>query len=242
MEHPRVLWNNIARRATVAATAAVAGYDAEFAMLATEGEEYQPSVMPAVWQLTFDSPEPVSAVAIQAHTIGSSGATVAISRWNGSAWVQVMSATPEDDEPIAFLFARETDAFFQISLSGPVAPKLGVIMVCDALELPQKVYNGAPTPIDMALQTTYAVNTSNTGRYLGRSVLYSKNENEFNVEHLTERFVRDELMPFIRDAREYPYFLLERPYSRPTALSYRWRQDDITPQRMGVKAFMSVSL
>ena len=242
LEHPRILWNSITRRATVAASSADTGFAAVNAATATEFDEWKPSAMPATWTLTFDTTETVNAVAIQQHTIGTSGATVIVQAWNGSAWVDVVEATPSDDEPIAFLFyARSTDRI-RLSFTGATAPKVAVVICCDALELPQRVYMGVATPIDMALQTAFASNVSTGGRYMGRSILYAKGENDFAIQYLTEAYVRETLMPFIKDARAYPYFLLERPYTRPTALSYRWRDSDIRPERMGILSLMQVSL
>tara|TARA_R110000772_G_scaffold45492_8_gene104251 strand:- start:942 stop:1766 length:825 start_codon:yes stop_codon:yes gene_type:complete len=242
MEHPRVLWNNVARRSTATASTSAAGYDATNAATATEGEEWKPTAMPANWDLTFDTFETINAIGIETHNLGTSGATVTLQDWDGGAWVDIMAATPTDDEPISFLFAARSIDRIRFLFSGSTAPSVSVIMVCLAIEIPRQVYMGAITPIDMALKTTYAVNDSTTGRFLGRSVLFEKNENEFTIRHLTERYMREDLFPFIKDSRMYPFFLLERPYSRPTALSYRITRGDITPQRMGIKDFMQVTL
>lgn len=242
LEHPRILWNSVTRRGTVAASSEATGFEAVNAATATEFDEWSPAAMPANWTLTFDTTETVNAIGIQQHTIGSSGATVIVQEWNGSAWVDVVQAAPDDDEPIAFLFrARSTDRI-RLSFTGSASPKIGVLVCCEAIEIPQRVYMGAATPIDMALETSFATNMSTGGRYMGRSILYAKNENGFSVQHLTEAYVRRTLMAFIKDARTHPYFLLERPYTRPTALSYRWRDDDIRPERMGILSLMQVSL
>ncbi len=242
LEHPRILWNSISRRSSIAASTEAAGFEAVNAATATEWDEWKPTAMPATWTLTFDENEPISAVAIQKHTLGTSGTTVAIQERIGGVWTDIVSATPEDDEPIAFLFELRNEDRIRVSLSGATIPSIAVIHCSEALEIPQRVYMGAPTPIDMALVTEFDNNQSTDGQFLGRSIRVSKNENEFNIQHLTEYWVRETFMPFIKDAREYPYFLLERPYSRPTALSYRIRASDIRPERMGIKSLMQVAV
>lgn len=240
--HPRVLWNSVTRRATVAVSTEATGFEGVNALSPAESGEWKPTALPATFTLTFDTTETVNALAIHQHTLGTSGATATVQGWTGSAWEDIVAATPADDETIAFLFhARSTDRI-RLSITGATIPKIAVIHCCDALELPQRVYMGVETPIDMALVTKFDTNTSTGGRWLGRSVRYSKNENDFNVKHLTEYYVRNTLMPFIKDAREYPYFLLERPHSYPTALSYRWRDVDITPTKIGTKTYMQASL
>lgn len=242
LNHPRILWNSLCRRGTVAASSSAAGFPAVNAATATTYDKWKPSALPAWWKLTFAA-ETISAVAIDTHTIGSAGASVAVQEWNGSSWVDLIAAvTPENDDPIAFLFEeRETDRI-RLHITGAPAPQIAVIHVCKALELPRRVYGGVATPVDMAAQTEFETTQSAEGQYLGRSVMRMKRKNDFAVAHLKEAYVRGEMKPFFADARTYPYFLLERPYQTPDALSYRWRDQDIQPQRMGVRDFMEVSL
>lgn len=242
LNHPRILWNSVTRRSTVFASSSAVGFAAENALTPTEYDTWKPTAMPATWALTFDATETINAVAISTHTFGTSGTTVAVQEFVGGVWVDIISATPADDEPIAFLYSARDRASVRISLTGAVAPEMGVVVACEAIEIPQKVYMGAQTPIDLALVTEFDSTVSTGGRYMGRSVKYDKNENDFMVSHLKEGYVRATLMPFIKDAREYPYFLLERPCDFPSALSYRWRDQDITPQRMGVRSYMQVTL
>ena len=242
LNHPRVLWNSVCRRGTVAASTSEAGFDAVNAATATTYDKWKPTVLPAWWKLTF-AEETISAIAIDTHTIGSAGASVAVQEWNGSSWVNLIAAvTPENDDPIAFLFdEREADRI-RLQITGTTAPQIAVIHISKALELPMRVYGGVSTPIDMALQTEFETTQSAEGQDLGRSIMRVKRTNELFIAHLKEAYVRAELMPFIKDARTYPYFLLERPHDTPDALSYRWRENDIQPQRMGVRDYMEVSL
>lgn len=240
--HPRVLWNSISRRGTVAVSTEAAGFLGVNAATATTFDRWKPTALPATWTLTFDTSEAINAVAIDTHTLGTSGATVTVQEWTGAAWADVVAGTPVDDEPIAFLFAARTTDRIRVSIAGSTIPSIAVIHCSYALELPQRVYMGAPVPIDMALQTEFDTTQSADGHYMGRSIQRVKNNNNFTIAHLTEYYVRNTLMPFIRDARTYPYFLLERPWQIPTALSYRWMEGDIVPERMGITNLMQVQL
>lgn len=243
MDHPRILWNSVTRRATVSASSEAGGYSAVNAATPTTFDRWRPGSLDASWEMVFDATETVSAVAIEAHTIGSTGCGVRPQEWNGSGWQNIMTERlPVDDSPIVFLFsARDIDRI-RLRLTGATAPEVGVVYVCEALEMPRKSYQEVQSPIDMALVTEFYTNQSSGGQYLGRSVRRQKNENRFPVANLREDWVRSSFMPFALDAREHPFFLLERPESIPTALSYRWMQDDIRPQRMGVLDLMQVTL
>lgn len=242
LTHPRVLWNSVTRRGTVSASTSADGFDATNAATATTFDEWQPTAFPATWQLTFDATETVSALAIDTHALGSTETTVAVQSWNGSSWSTLVSASPEDDEPIAFLFTPISTDRLRIYLTGTVVPTIAVIHISDALELPRPVYASAPVPIDMATEVEFETTQAATGPYLGRSILRTKKQNSFKVLHLEESYVRETLKPFFLDARLYPYFLLERPLTVPEALSYRWKEGDIQPQRMGIRNYMEVDL
>lgn len=242
LEHPRILWNSVTRRGTIAASSEVAGHPATNAATETTYDTWKPDAATSTWTLTFDSTETVSAVAIDTHTIGAEGCSISPQEWNGAVWVDIVPpVSPADNEPIAFLFAARDLSSLRVSISGGI-PQIGVIYVCEAMEIPQRVYGGVQTPVDMALQTEFSTNQSAKGQYLGRSIQRQKKINDFSVEHLKEGWVRTTFMPFMEDAREYPFFLLERPYSVPAALSYRWPSGDIEPQRMGIRDYMSVQL
>lgn len=242
LNYPRVLWNSISRRGTVAVSTEATGYEGVNAATATQSDAWKPTAMPATWTLNFDAVETISAVAIDTHTIGSTGTQVLLQEWDGSAWVDVMEFTPDDDAPIAMLFApRETDQI-RVRFFGSSEPEMAIIHCSDALELPQLVHNGVTTPINMAYVTEYQENLSEQGLFLGRSVRYSKPQNEFNVKHVTRYWVENTLLPFIEDAREYPFFLLESPLAYPESLSYRWRGKDIQPSKMGIRNLMQFTL
>lgn len=243
LEHPRILWNSISRRGAVVVSTEATGFEGVNATTATTWDMWKPTAIPANWTLTFDATETISAVAIDTHTLGTSGCTVTIKEWDGAAYQDIVSATPTDDEPIAFLFEARSADRIRVSLTNGTAPSVAVIHCSEAFEIPQRVYMGATTPIDLALSTEFEYNQSTDGHFLGESALFRKNDNDFAIAHLTERWVREEFLPFVKDARLYPYFLLERPYSRPTALSYRIRTGrDIRPERMGIKDLMQVNL
>lgn len=244
LEHPRILWNSVTRRGTVAVSSEENGFEGVNAATATTYDAWQPETLAATWTLTFDTAETVSAVAIDAHTIGSTESLVQIMEDDGGGgWQNIQpQESPSDDSPIAFLFSERSLEKVRVRIVGTTPPKLGVIHVCKALELPQRVYMGAPTPIDMGKVTGFQTNQSATGQYLGRSIRTEKPQNDFTVSNLTETWVRSNLLPFMDDAREYPYFLLERPQTRPTALSYRWRDRDIRPERIGATNLMQVAL
>ena len=243
LQHPRILWNNICRRGTVTGSTEATGFEAVNAATATTFDAWKPTAMPATWKLEFDDTEAINAIGIDTHNLGTSGTTVTVQAFDDGDWEDVVSGTPTDDEPIAFLFEARSENRIRLSLAGSTEPEISVIHCSYALEVPQMVYMGATTPIDLAFTTEFEFNQSADGHFLGQTEMYRKNDNEFSIQHLTEYWMRNTMLPFIKDAREYPYFLLERPHSLPTALSYRIRTGrDLRPERMGIKSLMQITL
>lgn len=243
LNHPRLCWNSIARRATVTASTEEAGFEAINAASPFTYSAWKPTAVVATYDMVLPAPEAISYVAFSSHTFGTSGCTIQIQRPNGSGgWINTgPSIQPDNDEDIVVLLSSRDLASLRIRMTGAVG-SVAVIAAGDVIELPQMVYAGAPTPIHLARVTEFDTNRTVNGQWVGRTVKRRKNENEFKLEHVTEAWVNTVLDPFIENVQEYPYFLVEQPAKHPQALSYRWRDEPIVPRRMGIRDYMEVDL
>jgi len=52
--------------------------------------------------------------------------------------------------------------------------------------------------------------------------------------------VRSDFDPFVRSARQYPFFFAWRPQTFPLEVGYVWVEEDIRPVNMGRNTFMQV--
>lgn len=244
LTHPVIAWNNIARRATIAVSTEETGREGINAASPFTYDTWKPTAVSATYQLTLPAAENIAAMCIDTHDLGTAGTTVQFQVTDGGAgWDDVGPAiSPTTDAPIMLLFARQATDDVRLVFTGAI-PTIAVIHVSDVIELPTRVYAGVGTPIDLA-NTAEALNTESAGgQFLGRSIQRVTQDNNVPVRHLAEPYVRATLAPLIADAREYPYFLAERPLAYPDAVSYRWRRGlGIQPERMGVSNLMQVTL
>lgn len=244
LTHPVIAWNNIARRATIVVSTEETGRGGVNAASPFTYDLWKPTAVAATYQMTLPAAENIAAMCIDTHDLGTVGGTVQMQETDGGAgWDDIGPAiSPTDDSPIMLLFARRSTDDVRLQFTTAI-PTIAVIHVSDVIELPQRVYAGVGTPIDLA-NTAEAENTESAkGQFLGRSIRRVIQDNDFPVQHLKEAYVRDTLAPLIEDAREYPYFLAERPIEFGAAVSYRWRRGlSIQPERMGVRDMMQVTL
>lgn len=233
---PRIGWNNAMRRGTVTASSEEVGFEVENIASPFEYNYWQGTSATFDWvRLQLSSAETINAVCIQEHNLGTLGTSVRLQIPDGGGgWTPVGPlVSPTDDEPIVVLLSDRSLDDMRVAFTG-ASPTIAVMYLCEVLELPQNVYAGVGTPVNMARNTTYQTTQTVSGKWVGRTIQRQRNYNDFPVKHLTETWVQTNLDPFIEDARSYPYFLCERPEDYPNALSYRWRESDILPSRMGV--------
>lgn len=239
---PRIGWNNAMRRGTVTASSEATGFDVGNIASPFEYSYWQATATTFEWvRLELSVSETINAVCIQEHNLGSTGQTIRFNVPDGlGGWTPVGPVvSPTTDDPIVILLAdRDLDDMRLAIYGGSSAPRVAVLYFCEVLSLPQNVYAGVGTPINMARRTKYQNTQTVSGKWAGRTIQRERNYNDFPVRHLRESWVQANLDPFIEDARSYPYFLCERPADYPSAVSYRWREDDILPTRMGVSGDM----
>lgn len=239
LTHSRILWDNLLVTATFSATSEREGFEADRAQTPDTVSWWWPEVAGSL-TATLAAAAGIDGIAIAAHSIGSSGATVTISGHVDGDWVQLHDPiSPADDEPIMVAFeAAEVEAV-RIALSAPA--RVGVLYAGAMLEMPQPAYNSLP-PLALIRSTTYETNKSQTGQFMGRSISSSSRPFEASWSHLTEAWVRGVFLPFALAARKTPFFIALRPAGYPTDVGYVLTSDDTAPARIGVRDFLQVAL
>lgn len=234
--YPRIGWNSITRRGTIAASSEAAGYPATNAASPFEYAYWQATGTTAqTLTLTFDASEDVDFVGIAAHNLGTAGATVQVQE-NDGGWSNIGPAvSPLDDTPIGIMLSSRSLSEIRLSITGmSEAPYLGVLYVGEALTFPQRTYAGQGKPANMARATEYMTSQSVTGKWLGRSIKRQRNWVDVPIAHFSETWAAANFDAFAEDARSYPYFLMPRPADYPKDIQFKWAQSDLVPERMGV--------
>lgn len=225
---------------TVTASTEATGFDADFAANDNTYEGWKPTAVPATWDLVFTSTA-VSYVGIAAHTLGTEGATVAVQRWTGAAWVTMASHSPDDDSPIMFLLERRTLDRLRVLVSGAVAV-IAVIYVGDVIEFPRKCRYVGSTGFDYADQDDYRDTVSDGGHVLERFITRRSIPAAMEVSNLPEPWSVANLLPLRAHLKTRPIFMADRPGAFPLSVAFGRATGPLQPQRDKAQADAAISV
>lgn len=246
-DHPRICYNNLAAGAGVtltASTEASTSFAKENVVDPATWNFWQPSSQNSYIDVDFGTGTAVNYIAIRGHNCGTQGNVVNIQYSDNASpesFTTIDTHTPTDDSIILFLFATETRQKFRIEFTGGSVPTVGNIWVGTQLVMPQQIYGGH-TPIIFAKKTVVRPTRSETGQYLGRSLVRQGVVLQADFTHLTASWVRANLEDFINDAATKPFFFAWRPTTYVEEICYIFTGDDLSASNMGVKDLMQFSL
>jgi hypothetical protein len=227
LEHPRIGAHAIS--GTVAASTEAAGFSAIFAANLNTTQWWRPTAVPATWDLTFTSAT-VSYFGIAAHDLFTVGATLEVQRWDGAAWVTIITHTPTDNSVIFGLLIRTSRDRMRFRFTGGI-PTIGVISMGDVIEFPQRCQYTGSTSFELANQDEYRDTLSEGGQVLDRFRTRRSIPARMEVSHLSEAW-SDSVLTLLRTyAKDWPIFMADRPASRPKSVVFGLTKAPIQPER-----------
>jgi len=251
LDYARILWQNLARSATVSASTEESTYPADQAQNPDTYSAWKPTAVQAWWLADLGSDQAVNACGIAAHSLGTNQCRIWLETTEGSptSWVAATDAAePDDDSPILLLFPSRTTRFWRLMIDGrgspsaaPVAmPYLSSIYLGTALTMQRTIYGGH-TPVTLSRETVLYNAQSRGGQLLGQGIRRVGYVGNASFRYLTAAWYRANFDAFVASARQYPFFFAWRPGDYPDEIAYAWCEEDIRPSNMGVKEFMQVS-
>jgi hypothetical protein len=198
---------------------------------------WQGSAMPATWTIDLGATRSIDYLGIAEHTIGTEGAAVTVETsmgdTEGSPPVQIWTAlggevSPGDDAPLLFLDDARNARFVRITLTGDFAPKLGVVYTGLTLAMQRPPEMGYE-PITLSRQTELHGSMSRGGQFLGQAVKKYGVQSPISFTRLEHDWYRENFDPFVKSARQFPYFFAWRPEDYPEEIAFVWTMEDIKP-------------
>lgn len=216
--------------------AANIGYD----NLITSGEDPE-LLTPDTWQrwrptgadntlMSLDAPTVCNFIGIAAHTLTGIEVTVKTSTTLGGALVSQSVTTPTDNRPFIIDLADVTVADVQVLVDG--ATEIGVVYAGNLLEMERPLYGGH-MPMQVNHSTTYQSTMSESGQFLGRSIIRRGSEAPFDWRNLTAAWVRSTFQPFVESALTLPFFIQWRPDDFATEVAFGHTIGDIIQTNQG---------
>lgn len=245
LTHSRIGMDTITRTGTVTASSTETGYSANAPANPLTYEYWKPATMAATWAVDAGEEVTIDYCGIAAHTLGTNGNTVIVMCADDSDFtsnVQVIdSVAPSDNSPIMFLFAPTTARYWRIFISGSNKPTIGVVNFGQVIEMQRTAFAGI-NPIEMNRVTVVRPNKSETGQWLGRSVIRQSVKTKVDFNNLTYDWYKTNMDPFAVNAQKYPFFFAWRPDGYPDSVGYVWVNQDIAPTTNGKRDLVNVSL
>lgn len=208
-------------------------------------EYWEASSLPATWTVDLGAARDVDYVGIAGHTIGTQGASVLVEYSTDNAtWLPFSAETaPGTDAPILFLDDTTFARYWRVTIDGQNSPgdppRVGVIYIGEVLAMQRMIYGGH-TPITLGRDTVLKNAMSRGGQFLGQNIRRMGVATDVAFRHLEAAWYRANFDPFVKAARQYPYFFAWRPATYPQEVGYVWTPQNIEPSNMGVRGFMEV--
>lgn len=238
LNHARIGHQNLTFGLTPTASTSAAGYPAIAATYPTTFEYWKPTALPATWTVDMGTSKAIDYCGIVADL---NGATIAVqSSPDNTTWTTRGSIGPTTDRINMALFVEVTERYWRLSIANGL-PNIAVVYIGKALAMQRKIYQGH-TPLTLSRTTELSNNMSDTGQYIGRSIIRKGAQTSCNWSHLTADWYRANFDPFVKAARTGPFFIGWRPEQYPNELGYVWTDNDIAPQNSGPKNYMNVGM
>jgi len=239
MKHARILWDNKLAGATFTADSEREGFDAVRAQSPDTVSWWWPETAGAL-TMTLAAETTLDCLCIAAHSIGTEGVGVLVEGLVDAVWTTLHATIePADDEAIMVLFRSVAVTALRITLDA--SARVGVVYAGPALTMPQMVYSGAPV-LRLTYATEFDTNRSQTGQFMGRSIVASSRPIRVAWRHLREAWARSHLKGFIMAAKTSPFFLGIRPQGYAEDVGYVLASGDIIPQRMGIRDYVEIEV
>lgn len=245
--HTRIGWNTIARKdgAAITASSTDSGSYAEAPVTDQTFEWWQPTSLPATWEVDAGEAVDVDYVGIAAHELATCECAVKVQHSDdGSAWSDVPGAerAPGTDGPLMMLFDEVSARYWRIRITGTAEPRIGVIYIGKALAMQRPVQWNGHTPGVMNRVVTKRPAMSDRGQYLGTTIIREGFEVSYEANNLDEDWVRETFDDFAKAAIRCGYFIAWRPTQFPKEVLFGWTENPIVPtntqggrtRRMGV--------
>ena len=256
LNHARILYGNAITAAT--ATGARAKFPASAALTETTYERWSPAESGDSITLTFPS-QNINAIALAAHSelqptieVRHNGAFIDVTAYptNDDPSLisdfttdthQLLNYSPDNQAILFLLKPRRVDAIrITVTYSG-TAPTLGVVRAGNVLEMARPFYQGH-NPAILAADNTLRPNVSESGEWLGASLIRQGRSVKMDWQNLASSWIREKWTPFSKTIKTSPFIIAWNAKKFSTDVFYCSSSDTPMPTHSGPRDLMSVSL
>lgn len=243
LTHARIGYKNIITAASIAGD----NTDAGSSVLAltndfTNERWVMASGATTAFEITGTSGQQANYFAIASHNLGTIGASIAIQRFNGSAYETVSDSNPADNSSLMLLFEATSADSWRVVISGQSAqPEIGIVRLGETLDMQRPIYGGH-NPVTLNRSITKREAVTEAGQFVGNVVVRRGFETAYSWNNLSASWYRSQFDPFARHALTKPFFIAWRPMDHPNEVGFGMATDAPRPSNQGVRDLMTVSM
>ncbi len=242
----RIAWNNLftSADATVTTDSEATGYEYEQALNWQPFNFWTPATTGSHYiQAVFAVAQPVNYVAFYAHTLGTNAATVSLeySTNGGASWLVATTINPTGTGPVYRTFAQISAARWRFVVNSTPVSLVGVVSFGLDMTLPHGCWDGFSPPV-FARDTKLTNAMSETGVFLGRSIVSNGAESALDLDKIETSWMRANWLPFIAHAERRPWFLLWNSVDYPAEAAFCWTDGNIDKPKIEKTIFMGTKL
>lgn len=177
--------------------------------------------------VTLGSSDSANYFAFYAHDLHTQGASIKL-EYNDGSWNDAFTAfSPTDGDPHIIFFDSQSASSWRITISGASDIfSLGVVAFGAYMETERGIWNGFSPP-KLARNPVIGTSVSDSGVFVGRSVISEGFETSLNVEFAGIAWMRSDWLPFVQHAETKPFFLAWDYTNYSTEFAFCWTSGPI---------------
>ena len=189
-------------------------------------ERWRPANGTSTERFNLSAVSDVTCIGIAAHNLSGQEINIQYSTTNGGGLTTLTTIRPTSNDPILLVFDAQSMAEVALNATWAGDREIGYIFAGNYLQMPIPIYGGHK-PVKLSPDTEYKTNISNTGQFLGRTILRQGVETDYSFRYLKPSFVRGEFTDFVNFAKTMPFFIQWRPDLYPDEVAFGYTTDDI---------------
>lgn len=226
INRPRIAYENLfaSALATLSTDSEATGYEHEHLTDGLPFTYWKPANGSAHYvTAVFGTAQTSNFFCVYNHDLHEHAGTIALeySTDGGTIWSVAATISPSDNKPIYLTYNPVTAARWRIHTSGSAACKVGVAAFGLDLQLERGMWIGFKPP-SMYFDVEITTNVSESGTFLGRSLLKRGAKIELALDHLTHAWVYQCWRPFMLAALLGPFFVKWNEIDHPDEVIYAW--------------------
>lgn len=238
--YARIGWDTFTRSADVTASSSRAGFPVESLKNATTYDRWSPSSLPAWAEFDNGSNVDVEYLGIASHTLA--GTTVSVQYSHDDIdWDTAIVLQPSKNDALFAWWEPITARYWRILVDGDGTRYVGVVNLGMMLEMIRPI-TGNHSPAVLSRKTDTIPAKSDSGQFLGRTVIRQGLSTDYDWENLDPQWYRDNFDPFVESAAKFPFFFVANPARWPGECIYAWTSKDVKPRYQGDRDWMRVTI